>query len=113
MLCTNYLLLSCWWFLFFFVLDNVQEGMAMEFFRVNVGPFNGRCTVMPVDGYSINFDFRLHCFEWKSDHLPLYYELSYSRMPDDYGHLVYFGLNGNVKFNLPQGFVSNSNDGKH
>lgn len=88
------------------------EGSAMEYLKVKVGPFNGRCTLMPLVGHSVNFDFRLHCLEWKSDHLPLYYELSYSRHPDDLGHIIYFGLNGNVKFNLPSGSVVDSNNGE-
>ncbi|KFM62503.1 Polycystic kidney disease protein 1-like 1, partial [Stegodyphus mimosarum] len=84
------------------------EGSAIHYFKVNVGPTNGRCTLMPIKGYSMNFYFGMHCLEWKSDHQPLYYELSYSFVEDDPGHLIYFGLNRNVKFVLPAGYPSNT-----
>nr|XP_042902048.1 polycystic kidney disease 1-related protein [Parasteatoda tepidariorum] len=88
--------------------ENNLEGFAMEYIRVNVGPVNGRCTLMPVKGYSLNFNFQLHCFEWKSAHQPLFYELRYSLYQDDPGHLIYYGLNRNAKFILPAGLASDS-----
>ncbi|GFT96324.1 polycystic kidney disease 1 like 1 [Nephila pilipes] len=88
--------------------DSGLEGFAMELVAVNSGPFNGRCTLMPTKGYSLNFNFRLHCMEWKSDNQPLYYELRYSLTQDKPGHLIYFGLNTNAKFVLPAGLPSES-----
>ncbi|CAL1262001.1 unnamed protein product [Larinioides sclopetarius] len=88
--------------------NHAFEGGAMELILINAGPVNGRCTLMPIKGYSLNFNFRLHCMEWKSDHQPLYYELRYSFTPDEPGHLIYFGLNRNAKFVLPSGLDSES-----
>ncbi|XP_054717513.1 LOW QUALITY PROTEIN: uncharacterized protein LOC129226909 [Uloborus diversus] len=88
--------------------DNNQEGFAVEYFKVHVGPINGRCTLMPLSGYSLNFDFRLHCLEWKTDHSPLYYEIRYSFKEEEAGHLIYFGLNENIRFTLPAGHEHNS-----
>ncbi|GIX77835.1 polycystic kidney disease protein 1-like 3 [Caerostris darwini] len=50
----------------------------------------------------------MHCMEWKSDHQPLYYELRYSLIQEEPGHMIYFGLNRNVKFVLPAGFATKS-----
>ncbi|XP_055951462.1 uncharacterized protein LOC129987514 [Argiope bruennichi] len=88
--------------------NHAVEGSAMELLLINAGPANGRCTLMPTQGYSLNFNFRLHCMEWKSDHQPLYYELRYSLTPTELGHLIYFGLNRNAKFVLPSGLDSES-----
>ncbi|GBN35300.1 Polycystic kidney disease 1 like 1, partial [Araneus ventricosus] len=90
--------------------NHAFEGGAMELLLINAGPVNGRCTLMPIKGYSLNFNFRLHCMEWKSDHQPLYYELRYSLTPDEPGHLIYFGLNRNAKFVLPSGLDSESSN---
>ncbi|GFY48768.1 polycystic kidney disease 1 like 1 [Trichonephila inaurata madagascariensis] len=89
-------------------INSGLEGFAMELVSVNPGPVNGRCTLMPTKGYSLNFSFRMHCMEWKSDHQPLYYELRYSLTQDEPGHLIYFGLNRNAKFVLPAGLASES-----
>ncbi|XP_023220362.1 uncharacterized protein LOC111622242 [Centruroides sculpturatus] len=84
--------------------DNPElMGKAMDYVIVNIGPTNGRCTLIPLEGREFATWFRLHCMEWRTEYHPLWYELHYTQIPNATGHLVYVGLNGNAKFTLPAG----------
>ncbi|XP_067138613.1 polycystin-1-like protein 1 [Centruroides vittatus] len=91
--------------------DNPElVGKAMDYVIVNIGPTNGRCTLIPLEGREFATWFRLHCMEWKTEYHPLWYELHYTQIPNATGHLVYVGLNGNAKFTLPAGLPEYSHN---
>ncbi|CAE1153380.1 PKD1L1 [Acanthosepion pharaonis] len=88
----------------------VFYGIAMSHFLINESPSLGSCNIRPAAGIEMHTNFSVFCYEWKDEHQPLVYEVSYNLKKNQRKNLIYRGLNtlnATLKFMLPAGNAEN------
>ncbi|ESO99868.1 hypothetical protein LOTGIDRAFT_173469 [Lottia gigantea] len=89
--------------------DNIT-GVAMMYFIVNKSPQKGLCEVSSrYDGVELETNFKVFCREWKDEHMPLKFEVSYNLYKEDMKKLLYRGLSHEINFKLPAGNTTDQN----
>ncbi|GAB1601011.1 polycystic kidney disease protein 1-like 1 [Argonauta hians] len=82
-------------------------GIAAAHFHINESPYLGSCNIKPIKGTEMKTSFSAFCYEWKDEHQPLIYEISYNFEKGQRKNLLYRGLNATLNFMLPAGNPEN------